>query len=268
MRQLKQISVLLAVAAAAAWANQPVPRELEGVGVDEHVGSPVDLDLTFMQENGYPAPLRTFFQKDKPVILNLVYYSCPMLCNLVLNSQTATLREIPWTPGNEYEVVTISIDPRETFDLASRKRQVYQTSFGRPAPGWHFLVDHEGHAKRLAEQMGFHYRYDESQGQFAHAAAIMILTPDGKISRYLYGIKFRTRDVRLGLTEAAAGRGMFSAEKLLLFCFRYDSSAHSYVLFAANFMRIGGGLCALALGLILWRLWRKDKLNIPMPEAV
>lgn len=251
----------------AVLASEPIPQQLQGVGVDEKVGAAVNLDLTFTADNGYPVPLRSFFHKERPVILNLVYYSCPMLCNLVLNGQTSALRDISWSPGNEFEVVTISIDPSETFNLAQRKREAYLTSYGRPAPGWHFLVDHEGHAKQLAEQIGFHYRYDERQSQYAHAAAIMILTPEGKVARYLYGIKFKPSDLRLALTEAAEGRGSFSIEKLLLFCYHYDANAHGYVLFATNFMRIGGGICALILGLAIWRLFKSESRILASGEA-
>jgi len=244
---------------ASAQAEEKLPPMLEGVGVDEKIGRTIDLDATFIAENGYPVPLREFFQKGRPVVLNLVYYQCPMLCNLVLNAQAAALREIPWTPGNEFEVVTISIDPTETFDLAQKKKALYLGNYEKPAPGWHFLTDHEGNAKRLAESVGFHYRYDEAQQQYAHAAAIMVLTPDGKMARYLYGIRFSARDIRLALTEAAEGKGKFTIDRLLLFCYHYDPQSRSYTLFATNVMRGGGLLTVLFLGSMLLRLWRKER---------
>lgn len=245
--------------ASALHAELPRPTMLEGVGVDEKVGRAIDLDLTFTAENGYQVPLRTYFSAGKPVILNLVYYKCPMLCNMVLNAQTQALRDIPWTPGNEFEVVTISIDPTEGFDLAQQKKKLTLDSYGKPAPGWHFLVDHDNHSKRLAESIGFHYRYDEKIEQYAHTAAIMVLTPEGKMARYLYGVKFPTRDVRLALTEAAQGKGKFSIEQLLLFCYHYDPQARSYTLFATNIMRGGGILTVLIMGIVLARLWKKDR---------
>jgi len=255
------VRVLLAAAllAPALAAEEPLPTMLEGVGVDERIGRNIDLDLTFINERGYPVPLRSFFAAGKPVILNLVYYKCPMLCNLVLNAQTQALREIPWTPGNEFEIVTISIDPSEGFDLAQKKRGEQLGSYGRQAPGWHFLSDHEGHAKRLAEAIGFHYRYDQRIEQYAHAAAIMVATPEGKMARYLYGVKFRSRDLRLALTEASEGKGKFTIEKLLLFCYHYDPQSRSYALFATNIMRGGGLLTVLILGGVLLRLWRIDR---------
>ena len=252
-------AILMLLAATACMAEQSLPPMLEGVGVDEKIGRNVDLSLTFIDETGYPVPLSKYFNQGRPVILNLVYYKCPMLCNLILNGQTATLREIPWTPGEEYEIVTISIDPTEGFDLAREKKALYLGNYGKPAPGWHFLTDHENHSKQLAESIGFHYRYDEKTEQYAHASAIMLLNPDGKISRYLYGIRFKSRDVRLALTEAAEGKGKFTIDKLLLFCYHYDPQSRSYALFATNVMRGGGVLTVTILGLVLWSFWRRER---------
>lgn len=251
--------LLVALAAPAARAQQSLPPELEGVGIEERLGARVDPDLTFIGENGYPVALREFFHKGRPVILNLVYYSCPMLCTLVLNGQVNALREIPWTPGSEFEIVTISIDPSETFALARQKKEMYLASYERPAPGWHFLVDHNGNVKKLAEQIGFHYRYDERIGQYAHAAAIMVLTETGVVSRYLYGIQYRPRDVRLALTEASAGKTGSTLDRVLLFCYHYDPSARSYTLMATRIMRAGGAFVVLALGIVLVRLWRGER---------
>ncbi len=236
-----------------------LPAQLEGVGIEEHLGREIDLNLTFIAENGYPVALRDYFHKGRPVILNLIYYSCPMLCNLILNGQTATLREIPWTPGNEFEIVTISIDPSEAFDLARKKKLVYLGSYDRPAPGWHFLTDHDGNAKRLSELVGFKYRYDEAQGQFAHAAAIFVLTPEGKISRYLYGARYRARDLRFALAEASQNRVTMTVEKILLFCYHYDPKAGAYVLFAANVMRAGGIITVLLIIFFLRRMIRAER---------
>jgi protein SCO1/2 len=248
----------LLVSAVPVAADQPLPPELRGVGVEEHLGQSVDLNLTFTAEDGYQVPLRSFFRQHRPVLLNLVYYSCPMLCTLLLNGQTSALKEIPWTPGNEFEVVTISIDPTDTFDLAQRKRASYLESYGRPAAGWHFLTDDHANVKKLADQVGFHYRYDERQAQYAHPAVVMILTPEGKISRYLYGIKFSPRDLRLALTEASESKFSLSTDRILLYCFHYDPQAHGYVLFATNFMRAGGVLTVLLLGFVLVRFWRRE----------
>lgn len=235
------------------------PAILEGVGVDEHLGRPIDLGFEFTDESGYTVPLKSFFNKDKPVILDLVYYTCPMLCNLILNGQAEAMKELAWTAGNEYEVVTISINPQETFDLARHKKQSYLDLVGKPAPGWHFLTDYHGNAKKLAEEVGFHYRYDPKQEQYAHTSAIMVLTPEGRMARYLYGIKFRSRDLRFALTEAAEGRSTATVDKILLWCYHYDPQANAYVLFASNLMKAGGVVTVLILGFFLWRLFRMEK---------
>ncbi len=260
--------LLLCVAAASVRADQPLPPELQSVGVEEHLGRPVDLNLTFTAENGYPVALKEYFHKDRPVLLNLVYYSCPMLCNMVLNGQTAALREVPWTPGREFDVVTISIDPTETFSLAQQKRAVYLESYGRATTGWHFLVDRDGDARKLADMVGFHYRYVEAQSQYAHPAVIMLLTPEGKVSRYLYGIKFPPRDLRLALAEAAESKSGLSVERILLYCFHYDPQARGYVLFATNIMRAGGVLTVAILALVLLRLWRRERRAAHAPREV
>ncbi|MGC8792870.1 MAG: SCO family protein [Bryobacteraceae bacterium] len=249
---------MLALVLGAA-AESKLPPELEGVGIVEKIGRSVDLELQFVAENGRPVRLEQFFHQGRPVILNLVYYSCPMLCNLLLNGQTDALREISGTPGKDFEIVTISIDPTESFDLARHKRAAYLASYGRPAPGWHFLVDYQGNVKKLAEQVGFYYRYDEQTRQYAHAAAIMLLTPEGKLARCLYGVRFKPRDLRLALAEAARHRGSFSVDRLLLYCFHYDPQARSYVLFASNFMRAGGALSVLVLAAVLVRLWKRER---------
>ncbi len=236
-----------------------VPRELEGVGIDEHLGRPVDLNLTFTAENGEPVALKDYFHHGRPVLLNLIYYTCPNLCDLILNGQVAAMREIPWSPGNEYEIVTVSIDPRETFQIAAQKKTTYLGSYDRPAPGWHFLADRDNHAKMLSEQVGYHYRFDQRQGQFAHASAIMILTPEGKIARYLYGVRYRSRDLRFALAEASEGRSTLTIEKILLLCYHYDPQANAYVLFASNVMRAGGALTVLLLAFFIWRMFRAER---------
>ncbi len=229
----------------------------------EKLGQTVDLDLEFVDETGYPKTLRSYFSSGRPVILNLVYYSCPMLCNLVLNGQTETLRQFDWTPGKEYEIVTISIDPTEQFNLAQKKKAMYLSSFGREAPGWHFLTDYRGNVKKLAEQVGFGYRFDERQQQYAHSAVVMVMTPQGKVSRYLYGLlkPQKLRDVRFALVEAAQERFGLS-ERVLLWCFHYDPQAGSYVVFARNVMKLGGGLIALVLFGFLARMWFKDNRGV------
>ena len=251
---------LLALAISALAADKPIPAALKGIEVTEKLGQTVDLDLEFIDESGYPKTLRSYFASGRPVILNLVYYSCPMLCNLVLNGQTQTLRNFDWTPGKEFEIVTISIDPTEQFNLARQKKAATLASFGREAPGWHFLTDHRGNVKKLAAQVGFGYRFDEHQQQYAHSAVVMVMTPQGKVSRYLYGIlkPEKIRDVRFALVEAAQEKFGFS-ERVMLWCFHYDPNAGGYVVFARNLMKLGGGFIALVMIGILVRMWLKDR---------
>ena len=242
----------------AADAANRIPAQLVGVGIDEHLGRIIDLDLTFNDEDGKIVKLRDFFDKGRPVLLDLVYYNCPQLCTLILNRQVEIMKQMPQTPGKEYEVVTISIDPRETPEIARQKKASYLTSYGRPAPGWHFLTDRDDNAKRLAELIGYHYRWDPRIQQYAHVAGIMILTPEGKMARYLYGINYRALDLRFGLAEAAESRSTPTIEKVLLFCYHYDPVQNKYVLFASNFMEAGGALTVLILGFFLFRMFRAE----------
>lgn len=255
-------AALLLLAAQAARAQKlahETPAELEGVRVDERPGEQINLDLQFTAEDGYQRPLSTYFKSGRPVILNLVYYTCPMLCNLVLNAQTEAIRNIAWTPGKEYEIVTVSIDPAENYGIARNKKAAYLTSFGREAPGWHFLADYNGSAARLAAQVGFGYKLDARTGQYAHAAVILVLTPGGRVSRYLYGVKYKPLDIRLALAEAAEGKLGMTVEKFLLYCFHYDPEARSYTLFARNVMRGGGALLLLVMGVVLFGFWRRER---------
>ncbi|MGQ9916484.1 MAG: SCO family protein [Bryobacteraceae bacterium] len=273
MRLTHKLSALLAIlpaAVAPVCAQLPAhqtPRELEGVGIEERLGQKIDLSLEFIGEDGYPHPLREYFSSGRPVILNLVYYSCPMLCTLVLNGQTEALREIPQTAGKDFEIVTISIDPTENYKLALSKKTAYLASYERSTEGWHFLADYRNNVARLAEQVGFRYRWDDRTKQYAHAAAIMILAPDGMVSRYLYGVRFRPFDLRLAIAEAASGKTGLS-DKILLYCFHYDPAARSYALVAMNIMRAGGVLAVLVLGLALARPWRRERLRASTPSPM
>lgn len=262
MKPILSILLLAAGMTLPAQINK-TPRELEDVGVVEKLGTQVDGSLEFTAENGRPVALRNYLNQGRPVILNFVYYSCPMLCSMVLNGVTTSLRELTWTPGKEFEVVTISFDPRETHELAAAKKQAYLASFDRPAPGWHFLTDGGDNAKKLAEQVGYKYHWDKLRNQYAHTAALVLLTPDGKVARYLYGIKYKAFDLRMGLTEAAQGRmSGTKMEQMLLYCFQYDPNARSYVMTARNIMRAGGALTVLILGMTLMRHWRREREQV------
>jgi protein SCO1/2 len=260
---VKWLTVVLLCSAGlcSAQTNTGVPLPLRGVGIDEKVGDRVDLNLEFTNERGYQQPLKDFFKAGRPVLLDLVYYECPMLCTRILNGQVEALRKLPWTPGDQYEIVTVTINPSETFDLANKKKQAYLAGLDKPeaAEHWHFLTDYAGNAKKLADQLGFHYKWDARQQNFAHEAAIMFLSPTGKISRYLYGIKFKPLDVRLAFTEASEEKFKLSVDRILLFCYHYDPKAGSYAAVATRIMTVGGSLSVLILAYILWSLFRAEK---------
>jgi len=216
---------------------------------------------TFRDEDGREVRLGDFFRAGKPVILNLGYYGCPMLCGLVANGLVAGLKDLPWNAGQEFGVVTVSIDPNETPTLARLKKQSYLRELGRPvaAAGWHFLTGREADIRALTEAVGFGFRWNEERREFAHAAVLIVLTPQGTVSRYLYGIEFDARTLRLSLVEAAEGKVGSPLDRILLYCFHYDASERRYALAAVKLMRAGGLVTALAVTGALTLLWRREK---------
>ncbi|OFV83461.1 MAG: hypothetical protein A2Y78_10400 [Acidobacteria bacterium RBG_13_68_16] len=251
--------LLVTAVPASAQRQERLPKDLEGVGITEHPGVRLPLDLEFTDENGAPVRLGQYFSGDRPVILTLGYYRCPMLCTLVLNSLVDGLRDLPWTPGREFEIVTVSIDPTETPTLARLKKQNYLEEYARPgaAGGWHFLTGREENIRKLADAVGFGYRYVQERGEYAHSAAIFVATPDGRMARYLYGVVYQPKTVRLALTEAGQGKIGTTVDQLLLYCFHYDAQEGRYVVAASNIMRFGGATTALIVGLWLAVSWRR-----------
>lgn len=242
------------------------PPMMQGLEIEERTGRSIDLNLTFKDENGTVVPLSSFFKKGRPVLLDLVYYRCPTLCNLMLNGQVLTLRDLPFRPGKDYELVTVSIDPRETPELARDKKANYARTFQnqggqRPVDGWHFLTDNENHTKALADLVGFKYRYDPKADQYVHPATFLVLTEDGKVSRYLYGTRFKTFDMRMAITEAARGETRFSVEKLLAICYQYDPNAKGYVVAATRLMQGAAAVMLTLLGIWLWRFVKWERLR-------
>jgi protein SCO1/2 len=251
--------LFLAALPAAAQRTEPLPKDLEGVGITEHAGARLPLDLEFKDEDGKTVNLAQYFNGDRPVILTLGYYRCPMLCTLVLNSLVDGLKDLPWTPGQEFEIVTVSIDPTETPTLAKLKKQNYLEEYGRAgaAGGWHFLTGREESIRKLADAVGFGYRYVEERGQYAHPAAIFVVTPDGRMAKYLYGVLYQPKTLRLALAEAGQGKIGTTTDQLLLYCFHYDAQEGRYVLAATNIMRFGGATTAVVVGLWLAVSWRR-----------
>jgi protein SCO1/2 len=237
-----------------------LPGALKGVGIDQRLDAQVPLELTFRDEFARTVPLSSFFQSGKPVILALVYYRCPMLCTQILTGVESSLKAVSFSPGRDFEVVSVSIDPKDTPELAASKKQMYLRRYGRPdtANGWHFLTGDETNVRALADAAGFHYKYDPKTDQFAHASGIMILTPQGRLSRYFYGVEYAPRDVRLGLVEASQGKIGNPVDQALLFCYHYDPATGRYGAVAMNMVRFAGAAFVLIGGTFLLFAFRKD----------
>jgi protein SCO1 len=264
----------LAPGAAAQLASDPMqsvgvrPELLKQVGIDQKLNQSIPLDLTFRDEDGNNVELGQFFGQ-KPVILTLVYYNCPMLCTQVLNGVESSLKELSTDIGKQFDVVTISIDPTESHVLAKTKKEMYVGMYGRPdaAQGWHFLTGDEPQIKKLADAVGFRYAYDPDTKQFAHASAIVLLTPEGKISRYFYGIQYPTRDLRLGLVEASEGKIGTPVDQVLLFCYHYDPATGKYGLLISHIIQAGGALTVLILGIGMLILFRGEHYALPQRKV-
>jgi len=244
------------------------PELLKQAGIDQKLNSSIPLDLKFRDEHGRSVELAQFFG-SKPVILSLVYYSCPMLCTQVLNGLDRSLRLIPMDIGSDFNVVTVSIDPSDRPILAEAKQELYAGIYGRPgaAQGWHFLTGDEPQIKQLADSVGFRYAYDPDSKQFAHPAAIMLLTPEGKISRYFYGITYPARDLRLGLVEASAGKISSPVDSILLFCYHYDPHTGRYGLLISRVLQLLGVLTVLIGGIFMIFLFRGEHYQLPRGHA-
>jgi protein SCO1/2 len=244
---------------AAAQRLEPAPKELEEVGVVEHLGVQAPLDLPFVESDGSDVTFGDFFDGTRPVILTLNYSNCPMLCSLQLTGLFQGLEGMEWDLGESFQMVTVSIDPKESPERAQLTKQKYLKMYGRPgvAAGWHCLVGEEKNIRQLANTVGFGYTYVEDTGEYAHAAVTMILTPDGRLSRYLYGVEYDPQTIRLSLVEAAEGKIGSAMDQILLFCFHYDETKGRYGPAAAAVMRIGGTLTLLGLGVVVLVFWRR-----------
>lgn len=235
--------------------------ELKGIDVIEHLGEIIDLDLNFTDETGAEVRLDDYFGNEKPVLLILGYYECPMLCNLVANGVTESIKKMGWLPGEKFQMVTVSINPDEGSPLAMAKKKNYLESLkmNPDDSGWVFLTGEQSQSVALAEAVGFKYYYDESQKQYAHPAVVFILSENGKITRYLYGLEYKPNDLKLALLEASEGKIGSTVDRLILYCFHYDPDANGYVVFAGNLMRLGGVVIMICLSLFLGGLWLKER---------
>ncbi len=245
---------------ASSAPRNVLPPNASEISVDEHLNAQLPLDVRLRDSSGREVRLAQYFTGRKPVLINLAYYRCPMLCNLVSNAVVNGLRGVAWAPGEQFEVLTVSIDPRETAQDAAARRVRVSDQFARAsgANGWHFTVGEESEVRRLANALGFGYRFDARQNQYAHPAVIFLATPTGKIARYLYGISYPSNDLRLGLIEASEGRSISTVDRVLMFCFHYDPQDRRYVLVAKQVMKLGGGVTVLFLGGGLLALWLRE----------
>jgi len=255
-------------AAAAAWERelpspQPpageVPRILSDVGFDQRLGDRVPLDASFRDESGRTVKLGDFFG-TRPVVLSLAYYDCPMLCTVTLNGLASALDVVSFDPGRDFEIVTVSFEPRETPELAAAKKAVYLRRYKRAgaAAAWHFLTGDAAQIKRLTGAVGFKYAWDETTKQYAHASGVMVLTPDGRLARYLYGVEYAPKDLRLALYEAAQGRILSPVDHLLLYCYHYDPALGRYGRTVMGMLRVGGVLTIAGLGALVLTLRRRE----------
>jgi protein SCO1/2 len=257
---------------AAARADDNLPPILTEVGVDQRLNQPVPLDVPFRDEAGNTVRLRDYLT-GKPAVLVLAYYKCPMLCTQVLNGVLEAARGMALNLGDDYDVITVSFDEREGPELAAAKKASYVEEYGRPGAdrGWHFLTGPQDSITRLADAVGFRYRYDVRQDQFAHASALMVLTPQGRVARYFFGIKYNPRDLRLSLVEASQNRIGSPIDQVLLFCYHYDPNTGRYTPVVMNVMRLGGVATILVLGGLLGLAWfrerRKKKQAAPDPVS-
>jgi protein SCO1/2 len=268
---LARVGVAMLLLAVSAWgqgmskgimsppANVRPPR-LENVGIEQRLDSPLPPDLAFRDETGRTVKLGDYFGR-KPLILNLVYYNCTMLCGEALAGLSSAMRLVKFDVGKEFEVVTVSFDPRETPEIAATKKKDYVKRYGRPGAdtGWHFLTGSAESVNALTKAVGFQYQYDPKINQFAHATAIMVLTPQGRISRYFYGVDFPPKDLRMGLVEASQGKIGNPIDAVLLYCYHYNPATGKYGAVIANILRLAAGATILILGGFIFVMLRLER---------
>jgi protein SCO1 len=237
------------------------PPYLQNVGIEQHLDAQVPPGLAFVDDTGRAVKLGDYFG-SKPLILNLVYYNCTMLCGEALAGLTGALKPIKFDVGKQFDVITVSFNPEETTSLAAEKKKDYLKRYGRPgaASGWHFLTGSADSINALTKAVGFQYQYDPASKQFAHATAIMILTPDGRISRYFYGVEFPPKDLRMGLVEASENKIGNAVDQILLYCYHYNPATGKYGAVIANILRLGAALTIVILAALLLILIRMEKV--------
>lgn len=255
-----KIPALLLVGTSFLLASSPMsPPSTHGVGIEQKLNSMIPLQTMFVNEEGISVPLRSFFH-GKPVIIAPVYYSCPMLCSQILSGVVAGLRPLSLKPGRDFEVVAISFDPRDTVQVARQKRDHYAHSYssGDGVSGWHFLTGSEASIKSVMDSLGFRYRWDEATKMFVHASGVMLITPEGRVSRYLYGVEYEPKDLKLGLIESSHDQIGSPVDQVLLFCYHYDPTTGRYGATVINLLRAAAALTLAAMIIGLGLYWRYD----------
>ncbi len=244
------------------------PAALRNVAIEQKVGAQVPLDVPFADDYGQSVTLRKY--SGKPVILALVYYQCPSLCNMILDGIVRSARSLSMNAGKAFDVVAISFDSRETPDLAAAKKAAYLKEYDRPSSdrGWHFLTGVEASSRSIADAVGFHYSFDPETNQFAHGSAIMILTPEGRVTRYFYGIEYPERDVRLALVEASRGRIGSPIDQVMLYCYHWDPSRGKYGLVIMNVLRVAGFLTLASLVTFMTMMLMRDRRARGLHDAL
>ena len=241
--------------------SQEQPSEFKDIGIKENLGGSLNLNEMVRNEKGELVKLGTYFDGQRPVILSPVYFSCPGLCNFHLNGLTEALKDVDWSPGHKFQVLALSFDAKETPELAEKKKNAYMKMYNRPGTeeGFHFLTADAETVKRITAAAGFTYRWDEEQKQWAHASAAIVLTPDGKIARYLHGIIFDAPTLKMALNEAGQGKVGGFVDQMIWFCFHYDPHQSKYTLYAARLMQVGGALMVLLMAAFLIPAWLRSR---------
>lgn len=263
-------AVVLLATAGRSVAQTPgeIPDELDGVGIEEHLGETVSPDIAFLDSEGNAVTLGDYFDGERPVAIAFVYHNCPMLCSLILDGMTTAMLGAGLDLGDDYQALAISFDPRDTPERAADVRERYLARFdgAQAAEGLHFLTGSQESIDRITEEIGFGFEWNERQQEFAHTAALYFISPEGVITRYLYGIEFHERDFRTAVLEAGSGTIASPLDQLILYCFQYDPEAGSYVLHATNAMKVGGLLTLVLLGGFLLFFWRRERTRLDAAE--
>jgi protein SCO1/2 len=261
--------IVLALGSPSMAGNKPqLPPSLQNIGIQQRLNATVPLDTTFRNEQGSEVRLSQYFQ-GRPVLLVPVYYTCPMLCSQVLSGVVAGLRPLSLVPGRDFEIVAFSFNPSETPADATRERDLYTQRYSRRAgvAGWHFLTGSPESIKAVTDAIGFHYRYDTALKIFVHGSGVMILTPEGKISRYLYGVEYEPKDLKLGMVEASNGKIGSPADQILLFCYHYDPTTGKYTTTVLRILRLAGILTLLLMGVGFFFYWRIEQRRNAVREV-